>query len=463
MEGTSRWKGCHAGRDVTPVKPDAMAQEVHGPVQTFSRLRLGSVPRWLRDHDPELAATRRAGRTAIVMPALFALCGQVIGSPTMATFAAFGSFSMLLFVDFAGPMVQRLRAHLGLAVAWAALICLGTAVADETWLAVALMVVVGFLVLFAGVVSSVLAGASTALLLAFILPVTSPAPFSELPDRLAGAGLAAVASMLAIALMWPRPAADPLSAPAAQVCRAAARQLRTDASLLAGGPGAPSTGQCRATADEACAAAANLRTVFDATPYRPTGLSTSSRATVRLVDELTWLSGILADSAPSPDGHPECDADARFVRRAAAALLDEVAALLDAPDGSPDGLHSASEKLRTVMAAMERNATARLPVHRGGAARRRGCTRSSVPSTCRSGRRSWGSRPFRSPTTWTWPRRPNAGAGSNVCSVASPVRGPRRWPRRVSGQPRTFNRSPCGCTTACAERSASGSRWPSRT
>ncbi|MFC4502495.1 MULTISPECIES: FUSC family protein [Streptomyces] len=336
-------------------------------MQTFSRIRLGPAASWLRDHDPELAATRRAGRTAVVMPALFALCSQVIGSPTMATFAAFGSFSMLLLVDFTGPMVQRLRAHLGLAVAWAALICLGTLVADETWLAVAVMVVIGFLVLFSGVVSSVLAGASTALLLAFVLPVTSPVPFSDLPDRLAGTGLAAAASMLAITFLWPRPAADPLAAPAAQVCRAAAGQLRTDASLLAGGPGAPSTGQCRATADKASAAAADLRTVFDATPYRPTGLSTSSRATVRLVDELTWLSGILADSAPSPDGHPACDADAQTVRRSAAAVLDEAAALLDAPHGSPDGLRSASECLRTAMADMERNATARLPVHRGGA------------------------------------------------------------------------------------------------
>ena len=118
------------------------------------RIRLGRVPVWLRAHDPELAATRRAARTALVMPALFALCSQVFDSPTMATYAAFGSFSMLLLVEFTGPMVQRLRAHLGLAVAWAVLICLGTLAARALWLAVTVMVVVGFLVLFSGVVSS---------------------------------------------------------------------------------------------------------------------------------------------------------------------------------------------------------------------------------------------------------------------------------------------------------------------
>jgi uncharacterized membrane protein YccC len=327
------------------------------------RVLFGRVPAWLRDHDPGLVATRRAARTALVMPALFALCTQLLDSSTMATFAAFGSFSMLLLVEFTGPMVQRLRAHLGLAVAWVVLICLGTLVARVTWLAVAVMVVVGFLVLFSGVVSSVLAGTTTALLLAFILPVTSPAPLSQLPERLAGAGLAAAAAMLAISLLWPRPAADPLSAPAARVCRAAAAQLRTDASWLAGGPDAPSTGQCAATADQAAAAAADLRTTFDATPYRPTGLSAGSRALVRLVDELTWLSAIVADSGPPPDDlRASCDADAHAVRRASAAALDAAADLLDAPRGTPDALRTALADLRAAMDGMEHNATSRLPV-----------------------------------------------------------------------------------------------------
>ncbi|MEU9382571.1 FUSC family protein, partial [Streptomyces sp. NPDC048279] len=183
----------------------------------------GRAPRWvtwLRDRDPDLAATRRAGRTALVLPALFALSGEVFHNPTMASFAAFGTFSMLLLVDYSGSMVERLRAQAALAVAWLVLICVGTLAAAQIWLAVLATVVVGFGVLFAGVVSSVLAGSSTALLLAFVLPVSAPVSLSQLPDRLAGAGLAAAAALPAVALLWPRPAADPLSAPAAAVCRA---------------------------------------------------------------------------------------------------------------------------------------------------------------------------------------------------------------------------------------------------
>ncbi|MFG3024008.1 FUSC family protein [Streptomyces sp. NPDC048254] len=326
--------------------------------------RLGAALSWLRAHDPDLAATRRAGRAALVIPSLYALCSQVIGSPTVATFASFASFSMLLLVDFSGPMTERLRAHLGLTVAWAVLICLGTLVAHQIWLAVVVTVVIAFLVLFCGVVSSVLAGASTAMLLAFILPVATPVPLSQLPERLAGAGLAAATAMLAISLLWPRPTRDPLGAPAARVCRAAARQLSDEADLPAGVPHAPGI-RCRATAIETTAAADDLRTVFNATPYRPTGLSAGSRALVRLVDELTWLSRILADSTPPAAGRP-CDVSAHQVRRAAAAVLDEAAALLDAPRSSPAALRSAADHLRAALDDMERSASVRLPVHEEG-------------------------------------------------------------------------------------------------
>jgi uncharacterized membrane protein YccC len=324
--------------------------------------RIAGVPAWLRGHDPGLAATRRAGRTALVMPALFALCSEVFHSPAMASYAAFGSFSMLLLVEFSGTMVQRLRAHLGLGAAWVLLICLGTLVAHQTWIAVAATVVVGFLVLFSGVVSSVLAGSATALLLGFVLPVTSPAPWSQLPDRLAGAGLAAAAALLAVPLLWPRPSADPLSPPAARVCRAAAAQLRTEASRLDRGADAAHAVQCRAAAEQAASAAADLRRAFDATPYRPTGLSSTSRALVRLVDELTWLAGILADAPEALDDPPACDPAASAVRRALAEVLDRAAELLGDLRGDPGGLRLASAELRAAMGAMEHSSTGLLPV-----------------------------------------------------------------------------------------------------
>src|SRR3954454_19572292 len=99
-----------------------------------------------------LSALRRAARTALVMPLMFALANEVIGNPTVATFAAFGSFGQLLLVDFGGPMRNRLQAQAALALTGACFVSLGTLAGQETWLAATAMAVVGFGVVFAGVV-----------------------------------------------------------------------------------------------------------------------------------------------------------------------------------------------------------------------------------------------------------------------------------------------------------------------
>src|SRR5271170_962646 len=122
---------------------------------------LAGLVGWLRVHDPGYAALRRAARAALLMPAMFALGDKVIGEPLLATFAAFGSFAMLLLVDFSGSLKDRLLDQTALGLACAALICLATLVSRTTWLAAVSMGVLAFGVLFACVLSSVLAGATT--------------------------------------------------------------------------------------------------------------------------------------------------------------------------------------------------------------------------------------------------------------------------------------------------------------
>src|SRR3954451_10971434 len=296
---------------------------------------------WLRSHDRGYAALRRAGRTAVVMPALFALGTQVIGNPVVAAFAAFGSFAMLLLVDFGGPLGDRLRNQAALGIACGALIAVATLCARTTWLAAVAMTLVAFGVLFAGVASSVLAGATQPLLLSFILPISLPGPASSIPDRLAGWGMASAASLFAIALLWPLPARDPVRTDAIAACRALARRLRME-------PGAAAASD---------AAVERLHATFLATPFRPTGLSTAARAVVRLVDELRWMNAIVVRSMPSGRlAHPNRSVGA--VKHAAARTLDEAADLLERPSGSPGGLHRAQEHLRTRVAELERATTA---------------------------------------------------------------------------------------------------------
>ena len=147
------------------------------------------------------------------MPTMFALSDKVIGNPQVALFAAFGSIAMLLLVDFGGPMAERLQAQAALIVAGGVFICLATLASQNAWLAAVAMAVVAFGVIFAGVVSSVLAGATTSLLLAFILPVSLAAPASAVPERLAGWALAGGAALVAVARRRARGSSPPSASP----------------------------------------------------------------------------------------------------------------------------------------------------------------------------------------------------------------------------------------------------------
>jgi Fusaric acid resistance protein-like len=315
---------------------------------------------WLRERDRGLSALRRAGRAALVMPAMFALGDVVIANPAVATFAAFGSFAMLLLVDFPGPMRARLQAQAALAVTGGVFVCLGTLASRSPGLAAVAMAVVAFGVMFAGVVSSVLAGATTALLLAFILPVSLPAPISSIPDRLAGWGMASAAALLAVAFLWPAPARDPVRSAAIAGVRALAHRLRAQVAYVVGGEGDALAAERDAAIAQADNAVEALHAVFFATPYRPTGLSTAARTVVRLVDELKWLNTIVLQAAPHPHGRA-LDPHVGAVKIAAAAVLERGADLLDGRQRSPDALHAALTELRARLSDLERGATLKLP------------------------------------------------------------------------------------------------------
>ena len=320
---------------------------------------------WLRAHDRDYAALRRAARAALVMPAMFALADKVIGNPVIATFAAFGSFAMLLLVDFAGSIRDRLEAEATLAVACCVLIALGTLASRNAWLAGGSMAVVGFAVIFSGVVSSVLAGATTPLLLSYILPVTLKAPASSIPDRIAGWGLASVAALFAISLLWPAPAHNPIRGTAINACRALAKRLRTEVAYVLGGQTEPLDAERKAAIADANKSVQALETSFFATPYRPTGLSTPTRAVVRLVDELQWLNTVVLRSSPqrivTPSGSNVC-----AVKEAAATTLELAADLLEAPSNSRQALDAALAQLREALQELERVTTSRLPATADG-------------------------------------------------------------------------------------------------
>jgi fusaric acid resistance family protein len=340
-----------------------------GPVLTALPSSSITIPRelpgweWLRAHDRGFAALRRAARAALLMPAAFALGGPVLGNPVLATFAALGSFAMLLLVDFGGSIRNRLQCQAALAVACMVLITLGTLASRTTWLAAVAIAVLSFGVLFAGVVSSVLASATTSLLLPLIIAVSLPGPASSIPDRLGGWGIASVFSLVAISLLWPAPAHDPVRSSAIAACRALADRLRVEIDfVLAGGVGGDRVSEAdyRQALAASDAAVEAVQTGFFATPYRPTGLSTSARAVVRLVDELRWLNTVVLRSVLTAPTAMTAVPEVCQVKRAAADVLTSAADLLEAPE-TAGPLDDATARLRSTLEELERVSTARIP------------------------------------------------------------------------------------------------------
>jgi uncharacterized membrane protein YccC len=278
--------------------------------------------------DPGLFSLKRAVRAAIVMPCVFAFADKVMKDPQTATFAAFGSFALLVLADFGGSRRARLVAYLSLAGAGAVLIVLGTLCSRDPWIAAAAMAVVGFGILYSAVINGYFAAGGTAAMLTFLLPVNLPASPSVIPARLEGWALAVSVGIGAVMFLWPEPSEDKLRAAIARACRALAELLECDPA------GNPELFSERARA--ASAAVAEPRQEFLAAPYRPTGPTRTAEAIAFLVDELEWFQSFAL--VPGEPGHRPalCSDENDGVLSAVIAVLRESAARLDGRDGHPD-------------------------------------------------------------------------------------------------------------------------------
>jgi uncharacterized membrane protein YccC len=233
------------------------------------------------------AALRRAGRVALVMPAAFAFAQFVIGNGQLTTFVAFGCFALLAMADFGGLRGPRARAYAAATGIGAVLIVLGTLASASPWVGALVLLLVGFAVSFAGMFGGYASAAQTALLLAFVLAVSIPAPPAALAPRLAGWLLAGVVSLLAGVFLWPRFEQVALRRQAASACRALATLIEAQRRRAASPERAPA--QVREAAATAEAAVSAVRQAYAATPKRPAGPARRDRAFVALLSELERL------------------------------------------------------------------------------------------------------------------------------------------------------------------------------
>jgi uncharacterized membrane protein YgaE (UPF0421/DUF939 family) len=226
--------------------------------------------------DPEHDALRRAIRAAVVVPLAAGISFAVLGGTQAPLFTIIGAFWLMLLADFPGNRQGRALAYCGLGFNGMVLITLGTLVQPIPWLAVTLVFVLGVAVTLAGVLSETIAAGQRPTLLTYVLPVcTPPGPISE---RLLGWAVALIICVPAALFFLPPRHHGELRSRAARVCAALADRLA--------GVG---------SAADVITAMDALRASFLGADFRPVGLTAGSRALVRVVDDLQWLTDRVSD------------------------------------------------------------------------------------------------------------------------------------------------------------------------
>jgi uncharacterized membrane protein YccC len=180
---------------------------------------------WLTGHDPGLVALRKAMRVTVAACVGFFFCEYLVGLPTLATYAVFGTIAFGFLSDVGGPPAQRTRTYLAAWPVALLLVSIGTATARSTTAAVIGMLVVGFAVAYAGVGGPRFTGVANGLQLFYVLPCFPPYDPDSLPQRLIGLTIGIALITTADRLLWPAGAPVPFRMRLADAADAVGRYI----------------------------------------------------------------------------------------------------------------------------------------------------------------------------------------------------------------------------------------------
>jgi uncharacterized membrane protein YccC len=197
--------------------------------------RIGFV-NWLRRRDPGYRVLRRGVRLSLVAAA--GLFGGRYGldNPLLGLYTLFGAIATGFISQLPGSPVQRARTLLMVLPATWVLVTAGSFLAVDTWAAVAGMLLVGFVVPFAGVAGPRALGLATGLQLFYIASSFPPYAPDTLPSRLGGVTLGVGLLIVAELTLWPDPAPPSYRERLAGAAAVMVRFLDLAAELPGGGP-----------------------------------------------------------------------------------------------------------------------------------------------------------------------------------------------------------------------------------
>lgn len=277
----------------------------------------------LHVNDPGHVGLHRAVRAAIGTTAALVLALNLLPGTPAGVLAAFGSIALLGSADFGGSARRRTISLLSTGIAGVAVIGIGGLAAASVWSVVAVTFVVtgtlAFLVALRGTFASA-CPALTTVYVAGAMVTTSP---SEIPDLLAGWGIAVAVALPVTLLILPRRNL----APVRRACVGALRALAAAAHHRSQGKAMDP-----APID---AARAQLRDSYLGNPFRAAGLSRTDRALQVLVGQLEALLTAMTRGTAYSSPMSSLPDTAELVAASATALDDQARALGGVTSAAP--------------------------------------------------------------------------------------------------------------------------------
>lgn len=289
-----------------------------------------------RIHDPGGIFLRRSLRIAIVLPLVYILMEYGLNLPDGAGIASFTAYALLGLADFGGPPMSRVKAYLVTGAVGTGLVILGSLLSNFMILSIVASGVVAFAINYTGVLRGYFTAAATALLLPFVMALTSPPGFEDMFQLCVGYIVGVLASLIAAMTFWPTYLRSNLRKATAAALQTAADEVALR--WLAGGTNEQLQAARELTAD----AVTKVHSMYDGALVRPGPGTGRDRSLVAVISELDRVDRVLQWQAERPGDIDEVHAE--LARTVVATLRDSAQTLLNSkrlPD--PSAVNAARE------------------------------------------------------------------------------------------------------------------------